>query len=130
MQKTGAIALASAVGVNLVCSAVTFATGVVPRGMESDACMPYTMVAPFVAARMHVYAEGGWGMREWDYLWGTGGRVVDGVLGGVGLGPGAGEVEEVVVEGEEVVREVIGEGEDEMEEVIEEGKEGEDKMEL
>jgi hypothetical protein len=68
VHQTTFFALSTASAVNILCAAGAYATKAVPRGMESDACMPYSMVAVGLAARLHIFHMGGYRMGEWGYV--------------------------------------------------------------
>ncbi len=74
VHKTSFFAFSTATAVNVVCSVGAYATQAVPRGMESDACMPYSMITVALASRLHIFHMGGYHNGEWRYVGETPGR--------------------------------------------------------
>lgn len=81
--NTVTYALGAGTMTNVLCAAGAHLTGYVP-GMESEACMPWSIVAVAVSARLHVFKSGGWGREKREYAKGLGGTGVRWVLGGPG----------------------------------------------
>jgi len=80
--RTTSYALNAAVLTNAACSAGALVTAAVPRGMESDACAPWSVAAFAITARLHVFGVGGYGREEWAYARGLAGKGVEWVIGG------------------------------------------------
>lgn len=69
---------------NILCAAGAFLTAAVPRGMECEACVPWSLAVVALTARLHVFAQGGWGVQEKAYAWGLGRTGMRWVVGGPG----------------------------------------------
>lgn len=67
---------------NILCATGAYLTSGVPRGMECDACLPWSVVVTAVTARLHVFKEGGWGAEERAYAKGLGRAGVRWAVGG------------------------------------------------
>ncbi|KAL2113189.1 hypothetical protein VUR80DRAFT_5096 [Thermomyces stellatus] len=81
---TASYALGGGTLTNSLCAAGAYATAAVPRGMECEACVPWSVVAVALTARLHVFSRGGWGGEERAYAWGLGRSGVRWVVGGPG----------------------------------------------
>ena len=119
---TTSYALGGGTLTNALCAMGAYLTAAVPKGMECEACVPWSIAVVALTARLHVFARGGWGGEERAYAWGLGGRGMRWAIGGParwletfgeweGEGKGRvgdewlGEKEGLVGEGEELFRE-------------------------
>lgn len=120
---TASYSLAAGTLTNVLCATGAYLAGAVP-GMECEACVPWSVVAGLVAARMHTFAIGGWGAEGRGFVKEVPGRGARWLVGGPerwfetfdAVGEGEGFVRKVRVGDEtetetEVVVEVEGEGE-------------------
>lgn len=105
---TGSYSLAAGALTNVLCAAGAYLTSAVPVGMECEACVPWSIVASLVAARMHTFAIGGWGAEGRGYAREVPGKGVRWLVGGPERWF---ETFDAVGEGEGFVRKVkVGDG--------------------
>lgn len=98
---------------NILCATGAYVASAVPRGMECEACVPWSIVAGLVAARMHTFAIGGWGQEGRGFAKEVPGRGMRWLVGGPerwfetfdAVGEGSGFVRTVKVGDEGVVTE-------------------------
>lgn len=79
---TTSYALGGGTLTDVLCAAGAYLTDAVPRGMECEACVPWSIAVVALTARLHVFAMGGWGREERAYAWGIGGKGMRWVVGG------------------------------------------------
>lgn len=85
VMTTTFYSLDAGVAVNVICALGAFFTDAVPRGMESDACLPYSIVTVAIAARLHTYGIGGYGYAERAYISDTSSRMQRYAWQGLGM---------------------------------------------
>ncbi|SPO03235.1 uncharacterized protein DNG_05917 [Cephalotrichum gorgonifer] len=79
---TTAYALDAGVLTNVACAVGAYAMGYVPVGMETEACVPWSVAAGALTARIHVFSVGGWGKEERAYAWELGQKALSWLFGG------------------------------------------------
>ena len=69
---TATYSLGGAAAINTLCTVLAAKYRLVePAGSESEACIPYSIVAVPVIARVHIFNTGGYVNGEWSYVWNT-----------------------------------------------------------
>lgn len=78
---TASYSVAAGTLTNVLCATGAYLAGAVP-GMECEACVPWSVVAGLVAARMHTFAIGGWGAEGRGFAKEVPGRGARWLVGG------------------------------------------------